>query len=97
MSKEYTFDDLLDITTGYLNSQDLDRYIPGNGKEMDAEIISGQIVADIENGTLDELPPELEGNLFHTYDLWDFVYYFRKRYDLKLREEIQYKYWLSDK
>ena len=97
MNIEHNLDELLDITTGYLNSQDLDRYIHGSGKEMDAEIISRQIVADIENGTLDELPPELEGNLFYAYDLWDLVCYLRRRYDLNIREEVFYKYYISEK
>lgn len=89
-------DELLDITTEYLDSQNLSKYLPGNS-EMDAKLIAEQIVLDINNGTLDKLPKDLDGELFKAYDLWDLVYYLKKRYNLDFREEVTYTYWLSNK
>ena len=97
MDIEHNLDELLDITTSYLDSQDVSRYLPADGNSLDAEVLAEQMVKDIEQGILDELPPELRGNLFYAYDLWDLVCYFRRRYDLNIREEVFYKYYLSEK
>ena len=89
-----SLDELLDITTDYLDSQNLDKYIPGNS-EVDSQLIAEQMALDIANGVLDKLPNKLNGDLFKAYDLWDLVCYLKRRYDLNLREELVYTYWLS--
>ena len=92
---DFNLDALLDITTEYLDSQNLNKYLPKGG-EVNSQLIADQIVADINNGTLGELPKDLDGDLFKAYDLWDLVCYLKKRYNLNLRYEVIYTYWLSE-
>lgn len=93
----YNLDELLDITTEYLTGQDLEKYLPTDDAEIDMTAIAGKITADIGNGLLDPLPPELKGDLFYAYDLWDLTVYLRNRYNLAVREEVVYTYYLKRK
>ena len=93
----YNLDELLDITTEYLARQDLEKYLPADDAEIDMADIAGEITADIGNGLLDPLPSELKGDLFYAYDLWDLTVYLRNRYNLDVREEVVYTYYLKRK
>ena len=93
----YDLDRLLDITTDYLDHQDLLRYLPTGDDEFEMSEVAANITTDIGMALLDPLPPELQGNLFYAYDLWDLTVYLRNRYHLNLREELVYTYYLKRK
>ena len=93
----YDLDRLLDITTDYLDHQDLLRYLPTGNEEVEMSTIAARITEDIGRALLDPLPPELNGTLFYAYDLWDLTVYLRNRYHLNSREELVYTYYLKRK
>ena len=88
-----SYDELLDITTEYLDGVDFDKYVESEG-QIDMDEVKDRLLEDFNAGNLPELPSELEGDIFKAYDLWDLAVYLRERYNKDTRVETYYKYYL---
>lgn len=92
---EYTLDELLDITAEYLDKVDFTGYFEKDA-ETNMEDVQTKLLDDFNQGNLPELPEALDNNIFKVFDLWDLTVYLRNRYNMFLREELYYIYYLSD-
>ena len=90
---EYTYDELLEITEKYLDNLDLLPYFPE--EEINVKIVIQNIIENIKSGKFPPLPEALEGDLMKAFTEWDFICYFKKRYNLNYREEIISNYYIS--
>lgn len=93
---EHTYDELLEITTLYLNQIDFTAYL-NVGSDTNVEDIKMGLLSDLKAGKLPELPEALDGDLFKAFDLWDLTVYVRDRYLMNYRIETIENFYVSAK